>query len=96
MRYIASKPEGALRPRAECNMSPYPCIPSACDITNLYPEAGGTKSRNGEMRNEKLEMRKWKRKWKWSSLLLVDNTEVDAIVYGVSKGRYRSLVVTMK
>ena len=37
----------------------------------------GTKSRNGEMRNEKLEMRKWK----WSSLLLVDNTEVDAIVY---------------
>ena len=44
---------------------------------------GGTKSRNGEMRNEKLEMRKWKRKrkWKWSSLLLVDNTEVDAIVY---------------
>ena len=33
------------------------------------------------MRNEKLEMRKWKRKWKWSSLLLVDNTEVDAIVY---------------
>ena len=29
------------------------------------------------MRNEKLEMRKWK----WSSLLLVDNTEVDAIVY---------------
>ena len=37
---------------------------------------GGTKSRNGEMRNEKLEMRKWKRKWKWSSLLLVD-----AIVY---------------
>ena len=39
--------------------------------------AGGTKSRNGEMRNEKLEMRKWK----WSSLLLVDNTEVDAIVY---------------
>ena len=27
------------------------------------------------MRNEKLEMRKWK----WSSLLLVDNTEVDAI-----------------
>ena len=28
---------------------------------------GGTKSRNGEMRNEKLEMRKWKRKWKWSS-----------------------------
>ena len=45
------------------------------------------------MRNEKLEMRKWKRKWKWSSLLLVDNTEVDAIVYGVSKGRYRSLVV---
>ena len=41
---------------------------------------GGTKSRNGEIRNEKLEMRKWKRKWKWSSLLLVDNTEVDAIV----------------
>ena len=40
---------------------------------------GGTKSRNGEMRNEKLEMRKWKRKWKWSSLLLVDNTDVDAI-----------------
>ena len=31
------------------------------------------------MRNEKLEMRKWKRKWKWSSLLLVDNTDVDAI-----------------
>ena len=42
---------------------------------------GGTNSRNGEMRNEKLEMRKWKRKWKWSSLLLVDNTEVDAILY---------------
>ena len=44
--------------------------------TNLA--TGGTKSRNGEMRNEKLEMRKWKRKWKWSSLLLVDNTDVDA------------------
>ena len=29
---------------------------------------GYSKSRNGEMRNEKLEMRKWKRKWKWSSL----------------------------
>ena len=35
--------------------------------------AGSTKSRNGEMRNEKLEMRKWKRKWKWSSSLLVDD-----------------------
>ena len=31
------------------------------------------------MRNEKLEMRKWKRKWKWSSLLLVDNMPIDAI-----------------
>ena len=38
------------------------------------------------MKNEKLEMRKWKRKWKWSSLLLVDNTDVDArSIYGVSK-----------
>ena len=40
---------------------------------------GGTKSRNGDMSNEKLEMRKWKQKWKLSSLLLVDNTDVDAI-----------------
>ena len=28
---------------------------------------GCTKSSNGEMRNEKMETRKWKRKWKWSS-----------------------------
>ena len=45
-------------------------------------------SRNGEVRNEKLEMRKWKRKWKWSSLLLVDNTDVPIeSIYGVSKYR---------
>ena len=30
------------------------------------------------MRNEKLEMRIWKRKWKWLSLL-VDDTDVDVI-----------------
>ena len=35
MRYIAPKLEGAMRPRAECNMSPW--IPSTHDITNLYP-----------------------------------------------------------
>ena len=29
-------------------------------------------------------------------MVVVDNTVVDAIVYGVSKGRYRSFVVTMK
>ena len=27
----------------------------------------GLGTRLGEIRNEKLEMRKWKRKWKWSS-----------------------------
>ena len=37
--------------------------------TNKRLGRGGTKSRNGEMRNEKLEMIKWK----WSSLLLVDD-----------------------
>ena len=36
MQYIAPKPEGALHPRAECEMSPW--IPSTRDITNLYPE----------------------------------------------------------
>ena len=37
MRHIAPKTKGALLPRAECSMSPY--IPSARDITDLYPEA---------------------------------------------------------
>ena len=48
------------------------------------------------MRNEKLEMRKWKRKWKWSSLLLLDNTDVDAKDNrGLSKVIDRSLVVAI-
>ena len=44
------------------------CEIHKCDLVENTANLGCTKTRNGGIGNEKLEMRKWKRKWKWSSL----------------------------
>ena len=58
-------PNGILREAQECTIDTcHMFYVGARDTLVMHVQPGYSKSRNGEMRNEKLEMRKWK----WSSL----------------------------
>ena len=58
----------AVKSRACTTKKPFQCNQTFPSAGIRGSERGCTKTRNGEMRNEKLETRKWKPKWKWSSL----------------------------